>query len=291
MAVSIVEVPKDENILAFAESNCSQSKLLPPLRERIDPASTWLKATSGSTLLGVAALSFSDELLNVSEICVAREWRRRGIGGSILDRLIEKARNAGKPRVMVTGIDRREDAARNFLEANGFRMHKDGIRMEWSKCDIPTPEVPAGYEIRTYRNGDEEDWAECINRAYSTTPNPADFMAEKIAKDWVKTPYFMPDGCFFALHEGKIVGAFMAWRQVDVGPRRGRLHWLGIDPAHRRLGLAKVLTVRAMEYLLSHGLDSIYLDTAYAFKPAMEMYSSFGFVETPRLFDYIRDLD
>ena len=87
------------------------------------------------------------------------------------------------------------------------------------------------------------------------------------------------------------MGCFMAWREVNEGPRRGRLHWLAVDPDHRRRGIAKFLTVRVIRHLQANGLTSIFLDTGHNLPVAMHMYRKLGFVETPRLFDYVRDLD
>jgi ribosomal protein S18 acetylase RimI-like enzyme len=100
----------------------------------------------------------------------------------------------------------------------------------------------------------------------------------------------MPDGCFFVTWDDAIVGCFMAWREVDAGPRRGRLHWLAVDPEHRRRGIAKYLTVAVLRHLKEKGLDSIFLDTGYNLPVAMAMYDKMGFVVTPRLFDFVRDL-
>jgi mycothiol synthase len=192
---------------------------------------------------------------------------------------------------MMTGVDIRDSAAKAFVEGMGLRMNRDGVRMEWAPRPLPEVSLSPGYRLRTYKAGDEEEWANLINRSYATTPNGTDYTAEKVLENWVNTPCFMPDGSFFVTHRGSMVGCFMAWREVNEGPRRGRLHWLAVDPDHRRRGIAKFLTVRVISHLQAKGLTSIFLDTGHNLPVAMHMYRKMGFVETPRLFDYVRDLD
>jgi mycothiol synthase len=279
-----------DRIISFVAQNGSESDLLLPLRERIDPKSEWYLARSGDAIVGAASISYADEIARVGELCVARDRRRRGIGREMLGRMIDEARSRGYSRVMLTGVDLREEGSRGFAEAMGLRLDRDGVRMEWHPCPLPEVELPDGYELRSFREGDELAWSDLINRAYSTTPNKTEYTPQKVRENWTSTPCFMPDGSFFVTHGDDLVGCFMAWREVDAGPRRGRLHWLAVDPDHRRRGIAKYLTVKVIEHLQERGLDSIFLDTGYNLPVAMAMYRKLGFVETHRLFDYVVDL-
>lgn len=290
MTIRLEKTTFRDRFLSFLERNCAPSDLLPPRQERMKKDAIWIVANSGRTLVGVAQLSFESDAAKVSEICVAQGRTGKGIGRALLEACVQEARSAGKPRILVTGIDSRNLGARGFLVHLGFRILNDYVRMEWTPGPLPEVKVPDGYEIRTFREGDEEGWANGMNRAYSTQRDKTSWTAQSVMEKFVQNPSFIPDGCFFAVRDGRIVGAFMAWREIEAGPQRGRLHWLGVDPEHRNLGLAKLLTVRVLHYLLAHGLTSIFLDTSYAYPVAMQMYSKLGFVETPRLFDYVRDL-
>jgi mycothiol synthase len=286
---SIQPLSDRHRVLEFVRDHGSGSDLLPDASDRIKLGARWYGAVTNGKLLGLAQLEISDEAM-VGPFCIHSEWRRRGIAGDLMRRVISEAASAGKAQLVVTAVDRRDEACRLFLESMGFEMKKDGVRMEWSPRPLPEVDLPEGYWIRTYREGDEEEWAECVNRAYATERDPTDYTAEKIREKWVDTPNFMPDGTFFAVKDDEIVGSFMAWREVNEGPKRGRLHWLAVVPEHRRRGLAKALTVKVIGYLLSQGLTSIFLDTGYSLRVAMSMYRKFGFVETPRLFEYVKDI-
>jgi mycothiol synthase len=288
--LEIEQTQLGDSILSFVSQNGSKSELLPPLGERINPESDWYLARSGDAVVGAASISYVDDIARVGEFCVSRDLRRRGIGREMLGKIVEEARSRGSSRIMLTGVDLREEESRGFAEAMGFRLDRDGIRMEWHPRPIPEVELPDGYRLRTFREGDEAAWSDLINRAYSTTPNKTEYTPQKVRENWTSTPCFMSDGCFFVTRGSDLVGCFMAWREVDAGPRRGRLHWLAVDPEHRRRGIAKFLTVAVIEHLKEKGLDSIFLDTGYNLPVAMAMYRKLGFVETPRLFDYVVDL-
>lgn len=279
-----------DSIISFVGQNGSESDLLPPLRERIDPSSKWYVARSGDAILAAASISYADDIARVGEFCVTRDQRRRGIGRLMLEKMTEEARYRGSSRIMLTGVDLREKNSRRFAEAMGFRLDRDGIRMEWHPRTLPEVELPHGYGLRTFREGDEVAWSNLINRAYSTTPNKTEYTPQKVRENWTSTPCFMPDGCFFVTHGDDLVGCFMAWKELDAGPRRGRLHWLAVDPDHRRRGIARYLTVTVIKHLQEIGLDSIFLDTGYNLPVAMAMYRKIGFVETHRLFDFVMDL-
>ena len=280
----------DPEVLAFAEQHGMDSDLLPPPGNTLSCDATWLVARSGGDIRAVAALSFADDVPRVGVLCVHLQYRRRGIGTRLLQEISREALRRGSTRLMVTGIDLRNPDAVGFLTSSGFRLHRDGVRMEWVPRDLPVVSLPSGYGLRSFRPGDEAEWAYLINRAYSTTPNPTDFTAEKVLEKWVNTPFFLPDGSYFVTWGGRMVGCFMAWKQVDEGPRRGRLHWLAVDPDHRRKGIARFLTVKVIRHLQALGLDSIFLDTGYNLDIAMKIYRDLGFVEIPRLFDYVKDL-
>ncbi len=290
MQITIERTPFGRAIRQFVQQNGQKSDLLPALQERLDPRSIWMAARLGKSIVGIAGLSMDQEMVRVTDLCVAPLWRRKGIGTSLLGRCVQEARIAARSRVVVSGIDSRNMEGRRFLESRGFTILNDYVRMEWVPQTLPDVSLPNGYEVRTFREGDEQAWAECINRAYSTQRDKTNWTSQSVREKFVNTPSFMPDGTFFVLREGRMVGTFIAWREVEAGARRGRLHWLGVDPDHRNKGIATFLTVTVIRYLLSRGLDSVFLDTSYSLPVAMGIYRKLGFLETPRLFDYFKDL-
>ena len=283
----VAETDLNKELKAFLERTCPRSELLPDAWRRADPQSGWMVVRGSNRLEGACSFILLEEMGRIDLICTSQTPSR----AALLDSALKRTRTAGKRRLVVAGVDSRWLDMRRFLEQRGLRPVNDYIKMEYTGAPLPRVQLPPGYKSRTYRPGDEAGWARCINRAYETERDKANWTAQKVMKSFVGSPSFMPDGCFFVTKDEEIVGACMAWREPSEGPRRGRLHWLGVDPDHRGKGIGKFLAVRVVEYLLSHGLDSIYLVTSYTYTKAIPLYKSIGFVETPRILDYYFDLD
>ena len=285
----VEEARLDQALTAFLEKNCPRSDLLPPAREKADPLSTWLVAKQGDRLAGACSFLLLEEMGRVDVICAEPEELPK-VFEALFAEALKRTKEAERRRFIVAGVDSRMEVIRVFLEKRGFRTVNDYIRMEYKGADLPEVELPKGYGFRTYRPGDEEEWARCINRAYETERDKARWTPEKVRTSFVKSPSFMRDGCFFVTHGSRIVGACMAWKATSKGSPWGRLHWLGVDPEHRRRGIARFLAVKVVRHLLSNGLDRIYLVTSYTYSKAIPLYKSLGFVEVPRVLDYYIDL-
>ena len=75
--------------------------------------------------------------------------------------------------------------------------------------NLPKLELPPGYNIRTYREGDEGHWANIISDSFGGRQRTVqDTQAEITGRD-----VFKPDGLYFATHQGIPVGTACAWRQ------------------------------------------------------------------------------
>lgn len=86
-----------------------------------------LLAMSGETVAGVAVcfLGFSTfaalPLLNIHDLAVRGEFRGAGIGGALLDAVVEKARSLGCCRITLE-VEDGNAGARRLYERKGFKM-------------------------------------------------------------------------------------------------------------------------------------------------------------------------
>lgn len=78
-------------------------------------------------------------------------------------------------------------------------------------------------------------------------------------------------------HEGHVIGYLIAGRAED----RGFLQRLGIHPAWRRQGGARILIADALDWLDHHRITSVLVNTLVTNQAALDLYRSIGFQVRP----------
>ena len=73
--------------------------------------------------------------------------------------------------------------------------------------DLPELQLPEGYEMRTYQEGDDVHWANVINNSFGGKRT-----AEDARKAIMEQDVFDPDGLYFATYQGTPVGTACAWK-------------------------------------------------------------------------------
>lgn len=147
--------------------------------------------------------------------------------------------------------------------------------------DIPQFSFPAGYGFRMYRPGDEDNWARI-------QVSDGEFAEESRAlsmfrHEFMKFSFMLPQRMVFVTDkDGNAVGTASGW--IDdmplenvINPRIGRIHWVGIEKAHQRKGLARPMLTRAMNAMASAGCERAYLLTQPPSFVAIRLYLQFGF--------------
>ena len=79
----------------------------------------------------------------------------------------------------------------------------------------------------------------------------------------------------------ELVGTSSLWTGEHFGEPRLRVHWVGVDPAHQRRGLARALvlkTIALFDELVPSGEPALYLSTQTESWPACGMYLKLGFL-------------
>jgi mycothiol synthase len=187
------------------------------------------------------------------DVGVEPSVRRRGIGTALL-RAAEGAATAQPTLLMALQSDPPGAA---FAQANGYEKAWEvwlmGIDLPE---EIPEPEWPEGVSVRTYGGEEAEarEIKELLDLAYAEEfhHQPATF--ENWSRFMFDDPMFDAGVWFFAVADGKIVGAALNWDE-------GYIKDLVVHPDWRGRGLGKALVYETFGEFKRRGLPRVTLKT------------------------------
>lgn len=140
--------------------------------------------------------------------------------------------------------------------------------------DLPELELPVGYGMRTYRTGDEVHWARIISDSFGGRERTAQDTENEITGRDV----FLPDGLYFATHQGDPVGTACAWRQSVDEKDVGYVHMVGVVAEHTGHKLGKWVSLAVLCYFRDNNFKCSILDTDDFRIPAIKTYLNLGFI-------------
>src|SRR6187551_2884915 len=125
--------------------------------------------------------------------------------------------------------------------------------------EIPPVELPEGFRIRTFRDGDIANWCriETSVDEFSTIEQAERYFD----REFHPQIELMYDRSFMLeTSDGTAIGTTTAWMGTFYGELTGMIHWVAIEPNYQGRGLAKPLLATAMHRLAQdHG--SAFLST------------------------------
>jgi mycothiol synthase len=135
---------------------------------------------------------------------------------------------------------------------------------------------PAGYALRTYRPGDEADWATLMNTGDMGYWD-AEITREKLTGH--PFPQFDPAGLFMATYgpQQTIVGSACAWLVDPAQTELGTLHMVCVLPEHRGLRLSYAVCLAVLHRFRERGVRRVNLSTGTQRKGAVKVYLELGF--------------
>ena len=219
-----------------------------------------------------------------AEMVVHPAARGRGLGGKLLDRVIELAGH--RPLSVWAHGDLPGSA--ELLGSRGFHRARVLLQMRRGLAGLdadPAPELPDGLRVESFRPGrDEEAWLRVNARAFATHPEQGSWTLDDLRLREAE-PWFDPDGFLLAWRGepdgGELLGSH--WTKVhppgDVLPdeRVGEVYVLGIDPDAQGLGLGRALTDLGLVHLRSRGLRQVLLYVDEDNAAAVRLYEGRGF--------------
>ena len=226
------------------------------LREALTPTQLYLLAELDGRVAGSGVAGRSD-LAGQGFLSprVLPEARRRGVGTALLRELAEHVQRLGLDQV---GTLTDNTASLAFAERFGFREVDRDVEQIRAIGDEPWPEPPAGIEIVSLA-----ERPALFERAYHELALEAfrDFALDRpleiSLEDWNREWQVWPEGSFFALADGELVGMAGLIRDDDR-PERAENSLSAVRRDWRRRGVASLLKRTVLAWAAANGLREVY---------------------------------
>lgn len=242
-------------------------------------------------LAGYAHLDPTDAVEGSSaEVVVHPGLRGHGVGRLLVEHL-EQLSPDRRLRLWAHGL---QSPARALATSLGYVSARELWQMRRSlRAALPTVELPAGYRLRSFGPGvDDEAWVAVNAAAFADHPEQGGWTLEdlhhRMAEGWFDPCGFLlldaPDGELAGFHWTKVHGGPAAHDLPAADPTSahghdpiGEVYVVGVAPDHQGRGLGRALTVAGLRHLRAAGLSQamLYVDAGNA--AAVRTYSRLGF--------------
>lgn len=136
----------------------------------------------------------------------------------------------------------------------------------------PLPELPPGYTLREYREGDLEPLAALMRAAFQEDT----WTPEKVRTALVDAPDVQKT--LVIDFEGRPVATSSVRLLPDRFPDSGYVHWVAADPAHQGQRLGYAVTLATLHDFAQLGCKDAVLETDDHRLAAIKTYQNLGFV-------------
>ncbi len=206
--------------------------------------------------------------LAAGELVVAPDARRRGLGGHILDTLLD----AGAREFWAHGDT---PGAQRLAATRVLTPTRRLLIMFRSAAGLPPqPALPPGYRIRPYDGNADDAALRTVNTAaFVDLPDQGGWTEADFAARF-EAPWFDPDGLLILEHDGHVVGFHWTKRHDAT---TGEVYVMGIAPEHHGRGLGSPLTLAGLHHLAEAGANTLMLYVDAANGPALSTYQRLGF--------------
>lgn len=252
----------------------------PPFNDQalVDAASgarTLIVAEHGDVIAGAVLIGQGE-----FEFVVDPEFRRNGLGGILLERILDGAEPG------IAGWAHGDHPASRILaERTGFEPVRTLYQLR-----MPVPAAPStdsgnegagsaneGIVVEAFRPGvDDDAWVELNARVFADHPEQGsitvDDLHARMADAWFDA------GDFLIARDGDRLVAYN-WLKIEGPDEPGEIYVVGVDERYAGQGLGRMLMQRAFDRLRERGVSTaaLYVDADNV--GAVHLYRSLGFTD------------
>lgn len=234
-------------------------------------------------VLGYGFVDLGDPQAPSAELVIDPAHRRRGLGGALLDHVLQRW-----PQARLWSHGDLQDARRLYTSRKLsvvrelWQMSRP-LAGEWS--DLPEQvDLPDGFGVRAFRVGqDEAAWLAVNARAFADHAEQGRMSLADLA-DRQREPWFDPHG-FLLIEDTEAVDpdgrsrlAAFHWTKVEPeDPSTGEVYVVGVDPDYQGRGLGKAVTLLGLHHLSARAVRTATLYVDGDNPAAIATYHRLGF--------------
>ena len=248
----------------------------------MDPAHNLFFAEAPCGIVGYGELWHAPgHARHTLRVLVHSEWRRQGLGTTLLRTIEARARELGG-QYLDTQIESSQHVGRSFLQARGFRPIHYSWQMVLPDISVaPPPDWPQGYTVRRFVPGrDEHTSVRLENDSFLDEWEYTPVELGEI-EGFVRSPSFRADGVIYAVKDRQAAGECWSWVDdeaiAQTSEKQGDVWCLCVHPEHRGRGLGRALLLAGVQWLRRQGMTSVCLWVDGANDRARHLYESAGF--------------
>jgi len=146
------------------------------------------------------------------------------------------------------------------------------VMMRPNLDNIEQINLPGGYALRSFQDGDEAAWNKIIAMSFDRPINTNEF-----DNAILQNPVFKPERVLFITHNGEPVATASAWHVEKWSDDVGYLHMVGVCPGHRGKRLGYWITIAILRQFVIDKRKSAVLETDDFRLAALALYLNLGF--------------
>ncbi len=218
-----------------------------------------------------------DERRVSCEMVVHPEFRRAGVGRTLLTYVMQHAESEGAKRLDLWAYND-SPSSRGITTKFRFEATRKLLHMHRHPGPPPILPTPEGVVIRLFRPGqDDETWVAMNNRVFAGHPENGSWTLEDLHGRMAQ-PWFRADDLLILEVDGEVAG--FCWLKVEERGDEGfvgEVYIIGTLPEYHGRGLGRYLLGEGLRHLSERGVAAVAVYVDQSNERAVALYWAFEF--------------